>query len=320
MTSVEVIIVNYRSAQLAIECLESLDPIRHEVDRLHVSLVENCSPDDSLWRLQSAIADRHWQDWVEILPAERNGGFAYGNNFALRKVLQRETKPDFFWLLNPDTLVHPEALRSLVRYLDENQEVGIVGSQLFWPNGEYPTSVFRFFSILGEFERGVSFGPVSRVLDRYRLVPEQPKSNSLADWVPGASMLIRRSAFEAIGLLDESYFMYFEETDFCLRARRAGIRCGFAVGSRVVHLEGQSSGIRHEKGQRAKRLPRYWFDSRERYFRKNYGRVYALAIDLVWSMGYIAKMMRRTILRKPNHDPPGLLQETLSSALRRLPK
>ena len=320
MSSVEVIIVNYRSAQLAIACLESLEGIRSEADRLHVSLVENFSPDESLSILKAVIAERGWQDWVELLPADRNGGFAYGNNFALRRLLQAETEPDFFWLLNPDTLVYPESLRSLVRYLNENPEVGIVGSHLVWPNGEYPTSVFRFFSILGELERGVSFGPISRVLDRYRLVPEQPKEDALADWVPGASMLIRKSTFDAIGLLDESYFMYFEETDFCLRARRSGIRCGFAAGSRVVHLEGQSSGIRQEKEQRAKRLPRYWFDSRQRYFRKNYGRVYALTIDLVWSIGYVTKLIRRTILRKPNRDPPGLLRSTLASMLRPLPK
>ncbi len=320
MSSVEVIIVNYRSAQLAIECLESLDAIRNEVDRFHVSLVENCSPDDSLERLRSVIVERGWHEWVEIIPSERNGGFAYGNNFALRKVLQGATKPDFFWLLNPDTRVHSGALRSLVCFLDTNQEVGIVGSHLVWPNGEYPTSVFRFFSLLGELERGVSFGPVSRLLDRFRLVPDKPQEDALADWVPGASMLIRTSTFEAIGLLDESYFMYFEETDFCLRARRAGIRCGFATGSRVVHLEGQSSGIRQEKEQRAKRLPQYWFDSRQRYFRKNYGRGYALAIDLIWSIGYVSKRMLQTIRFKPNHDPPGLLRETLASTFRSLPK
>ncbi len=320
MSSVEVIIVNYRSAQLAIACLESLEAIRNEVDRLHVSLVENCSPDDSLERLRHAILERGWLDWVELIPSERNGGFAYGNNFALRKLLQGTAKPDFFWLLNPDTLVEPGSLQSLVCYLNANQDVGIVGSHLVWPNGEYPTSVFRFFSLLGELERGVSFGPVSRLLDRFRLVPDKPQEDALADWVPGASMLIRTSTFESIGLLDESYFMYFEETDFCLRARRAGIRCGFAAGSRVVHLEGQSSGIRHEKEQRAKRLPLYWFDSRQRYFRKNYGRGYALAIDLFWSIGFVAKRMRQIIFCKPNHDPPGLLRETLASTFRPLPK
>jgi len=85
MASVDVIIVNYRSTQLAIACLESLNRIRSEADQLHVSLVENSSPDDSLERLRSAIAERVWQGWVEIMPSRRNGGFAYGNNFALKK-------------------------------------------------------------------------------------------------------------------------------------------------------------------------------------------------------------------------------------------
>ncbi len=318
MSSVEVIIVNYRSTDLALSCLDSLDGIRNDGDRIHVSLVENCSPDDSLIRLRSGIGERGWTEWVELLPASRNGGFAYGNNLAIRKRLAEPNPPDFFWLLNPDTLVHPHALRSLVSYLDQHPQVGIVGSQLIWPNGEYPTSVFRFFSILGEFERGIAFGPISRLLDRYRLVPPQPQADSLADWVPGASMLIRRSVFEAIGLLDESYFMYYEETDFCLRARRAGILCGFNAASHVVHLEGQSSGIRQASDKPTKPLPQYWFDSRQRYFRKNYGRLYAVVVDLAWSVGHLVKRVRKALLRRPNQDPPGLLRGTLASTFRRL--
>jgi GT2 family glycosyltransferase len=318
MASVEVIIVNYRNPQLTIDCLESLEAIQNEVDRLHVSLVDNCSPDNSIEQLQSVCSERGWQDWIEIIPSGRNGGFAYGNNVALRKVLNGSNQPEYFWLLNPDTLVRSGSLRSLVQFLQENDDTGIVGSHLVWPNGEYPTSVFRFFSILGELERGFAFGPVTRMLNRFRLVPEQPKVDAKADWVPGASMLIRTSTFETIGLLDESFFMYFEETDFCLRARRAGIHCGFAAGSSVVHLEGQSSGIRQEKEQRAKRLPQYWFDSRQRYFRKNYGRGYALAIDSVWCLALIAKRLRQFVLCKPNLDPPGLIQATWASIFRPL--
>ncbi len=320
MASVTVIIVNYRSTQLAIDCLRSLETIRHEANPLRVMLVENCSPDDSWEQLNRAIVELGCSEWVQLIQADRNGGFAYGNNVALRLILAESTKPDYCWLLNPDTLVRPGALSGLIEYLQNHEECGIVGSRLEWPNGELPTSVFRFFSIPSELDRGLAFGPVTRLLDRYRLVPTQPTQDSHADWVPGASMLIRTAVFEQIGLLDESYFMYYEETDFCLRARRAGIRCGFASKSQVVHLEGQSSGIRQEKEQRARRLPKYWFDSRQRYFRKNYGRLYSLGVDAIWSFGYVLRRIKNLLTGKPNLDPPYLLSDTLKSTFRSLPK
>jgi GT2 family glycosyltransferase len=128
------------------------------------------------------------------------------------------------------------------------------------------------------------------------------------DWLPGASLLIRREVFETIELMDEGYFLYYEETDFCLQAARYGWECWYVPSSHVMHLAGQSTGVTTPTDQ-PKRLPQYWFNSRRRYFVKNHGRLYAAIADTVWFLGFVSWRGRRLIQRKPDTDPPCLLQD-----------
>jgi N-acetylglucosaminyl-diphospho-decaprenol L-rhamnosyltransferase len=145
--------------------------------------------------------------------------------------------------------------------------------------------------------------------------PGQPLFDSLpSDWLPGASMMIRRQVFDAIGLMDENYFLYYEETDFCLQARRAGWSCWYVPQSRVMHIAGQSTGVTAETAS-PKRLPQYVFDSRRRYFVKNHGWLYAAMTDLSWLVGYGLWSVRRVIQRKPNTDPPCLFLDSLRNSV-----
>jgi GT2 family glycosyltransferase len=121
-------------------------------------------------------------------------------------------------------------------------------------------------------------------------------------------MIVRREVFEAVGLFDDAYFMYFEEVDFCLRAGRAGWPCWYVPASRVVHLVGQASGVT-DKAQSRKRRPAYWFESRRRYFVRNHGRVYAAVADAAWATGYALWRVRRAVQRKPDNDPAALLRD-----------
>lgn len=128
-------------------------------------------------------------------------------------------------------------------------------------------------------------------------------------------MIVRREVFESVGLLDEKYFMYFEEVDFCLAANRSGWPCWYVPASRVVHLVGQSSGVTDTK-RPPKRLPKYWFDSRRRYFLKNHGWLYAAIADAAWVVGFSLWRLRRVLQHKPDNDPPKLLSDfVLNSVL-----
>lgn len=306
--SLLIVIVNYRSAPLAVDCLASLAPQIADVPGARVVLTDGASGDGSVEHLRDAIARHGWSTWVEFKPLERNGGFAYGNNAGIRPAFETPGRepPRYVLLLNPDTIARPGALAALVAFMDAHPQVGIAGSRLEYEDGEQHDSRFRFPSILGEFEHGIRLGPVSRLLANYRAAPPLVLHDHPIDWVAGASMIVRREVFEAIGYLDEEYFLYYEEVDFCLRARRAGWPCWYVPASRVVHLVGRSSGLTNQR-EPARRRPRYWFESRRRYFAKNHGRLYAFAADLAFALGFATWRVRRRLQGKPDEDPPRFL-------------
>ncbi len=308
MSSVRVVIVNYRTPELAIDCLRSLAPEMGGLPDCRVVMVDGGSMDGSFERLAAAVRDEGWGGWVDLLPLSENRGFAASNNAALRGLFAAPRPPDYVLLLNPDTVVRPGAVRALVEFMDAHPTIGIAGSRLEDPDGTPQRSAFRFPSVAGEFESGVRFGPVTRLLWRHVVAPPVRDECFPTDWVSGASMIVRRDVFTAIGLLDEEYFLYYEETDFCFRARRAGWRCCYVPASRVVHLVGQSSGINNKKCP-PKRMPRYWFDSRLRYFRKNHGFLYAALASWVWLLGFSLWRVRARIQRKPDQTPAHFLRD-----------
>ncbi len=118
-------------------------------------------------------------------------------------------------------------------------------------------------------------------------------------------MILRRTMLEEIGLLDEGLYTYFDDPDMCLRARRAGWEVWYAPQSRVVHLEGASTGI----AQTVKRRPEYWFQARRRFWLKNHGAAYAAAVDAAYLAGLVLWRTRRRVQRKPDPDPPLLLAD-----------
>ena len=128
------------------------------------------------------------------------------------------------------------------------------------------------------------------------------------DWLAGASMLIRREVFDDAGFLDEGYFLYYEEVDFCLRAARCKWQTWYGPTSRVVHLVGQSSGVT-SRDAAARRVPRYWFESRARFFLRNYGRVSRFCADIGWLSGHLLYRFRCLVQGKRVTFPQHLLRD-----------
>jgi GT2 family glycosyltransferase len=192
--------------------------------------------------------------------------------------------------------------------MDENPRCGIAGSRAENRDGTIRKSAFRFHSILGEFERQAELGIVSKVLRNHAVGLPIPNGPKRVDWVSGCGMMVRREVFERVGLLDEKYFMYFEESDFALRAARAGFECWYVPASRLIHLVGQASGV--TGANRAKKpRPTYWFESRWRYFEKNHSWLYAVCANVAFIVAYTIALLKRKIARKPNPDPPGLWRD-----------
>lgn len=310
-----IVVVNYRTADLTIACLASLFEDPSLPADTHLMIVDGASGDGSVEAIAAAIESRDLGDRVSLLPLEVNGGFAYGNNRGIEAVRARFGETDHCLLLNPDTVVRPSAVSRLLQFMKSHPKVGIAGAQLEDPDGTPQACAFRFPSIASEFEAEIKTGPVSRLLSRWRVVPtDLPEVPSRVDWVSGACMLVRREVFNAVGLMDEEYFLYYEELDFTLRAARAGWECWHVPESHVVHFVGQATGVSKREGKKARR-PRYWFESRRRYFVTHHGRLYTMLADLAWMTGNVALRLRQTVFRGKSDDPPLLFWDFLRTSL-----
>ena len=150
-----VVILNYRVTDLTIDCLRSIEPEIPSVPGMKVAVCENGTGGDAEQRLRDAIAANGWAAWAELTAITPNRGFTGGNNFIIRKALASSDPPEYFLLLNADTLAHPGAFEALVRFMDSHPQAGVAGSRVEWPDGTPQGSPFRFQSIATEFDRGL---------------------------------------------------------------------------------------------------------------------------------------------------------------------
>ena len=218
-----IVIVNYCTAAMAVDCLTSLAAERARGEPFTVVLLDNASPDDSATLLKRTIARNNWGKWVDFISAPRNDGFACGNNVAIRHILGGAEPPAYVILLNPDTAVLPGAIEALVQCMDKHPESGICGARLLDEGGRPQCSGFRFPSVRGELENGARLGFLTKFLRRWVVSMPLSEVPTRVDWVSGACFLIRREVLADVGLLDEAFFMYYEEVDYCRRAGAAGV-------------------------------------------------------------------------------------------------
>lgn len=309
-----VVIVNYRSAQLTLECLRSLEPERALPDLdIRVVVVENDSGD-------GAVLERDLAQFqgVTLIQAARNGGFSYGNNLGFRFAYESGWIPDYFHLLNPDTRISPGAIQSLVRFMDGHPRAAIAGSRFQNGDGSEWPYAFRFPSLLSEVEAALRVGMATRLLENWMILKPMGDGPSQVDWIPGASMLVRRELIEQIGGLDEEYFLYYEETDFCLKARRHGWECWHVPESRVMHLAGASTGVSSHEAERP--MPGYWFESRSRYFKRNHGYLYSALTNGATIAAQLLGDAKQRALRRGSIRPgfvKGLLKRSTLDLLSR---
>ncbi|WP_303674519.1 glycosyltransferase family 2 protein [Vampirovibrio chlorellavorus] len=220
---VYILLLNYRGTDDTLACLDSLQ--RLEYPHYRIIVVDNASPDDSVIRLKARLSAMPGS--FHLIESPQNGGFSAGNNLGIQAALAEvgEGQPGFVWLLNNDTTVAPDALTTLV---EEAQTTGgIAGSLLLYPDGRYQQAGTRFQWWTGS-TRGYAESVVS---DGMRV-----------ETLSGASMLIPLEAFRVAGLLDESYFLYFEDGEASLRFARRGFPLTLCTRSRVYHKEGATTG------------------------------------------------------------------------------
>ncbi len=278
-----VLIVSWNVRDLLTACLESIaarpvtcvapDGSLHGTGDLHVEtiVVDSASADGT----PALVRERF--PWVSLIACAENVGFTRGNNLALERARGR-----YLLLLNPDTVVHDDALPALVRHLDAHPDVGMAGPRVLNADGSTQSTRRRFPTPLTAFFESTwlqGYAP-RRLLDRY-YVADQPDDGIYdVDWVQGCALMARRAVYEQIGGLDEGYVMFSEELDWCRRARLAGWRVHYVGTACITHYGGQSTA------QAETRKHIYFQQSKLRYFRKFHGRAFAFALRLFLLVSY----------------------------------
>lgn len=270
--------MNYRTAGMVCDCLESLAVERRDVS-FEALVVDNDSRDGSSDRIREAIEARGWTPWARVIESPVNGGFSAGNNVGLRASRGR-----MCLLLNSDAIVLPGAIRQLLLAAAENPRAGVIGSRLEWPNGKAQVSAFRSLRPSTELVKTARTKLVTRLFQKSEPALGVLQKPTEVPWLSFAAVLIRRDVIRSVGYLDEGYFMYYEDVDYCRRAADAGWAVLYWPQSRVVHLRGGTSPVKSLERVRARR-PEYFYASRARYYAKFYGRSGLWRANIYWILG-----------------------------------
>lgn len=305
-----IIILNWRTSDMT---LRAAAAALREAEGLNaeITIVDNDSRDGSFEAMTEHVESQGWRN-VRVVQSGRNGGFGAGNNVGIRAGLGDGTQPDFVYILNSDAFPDPGSIAALLAHLQAHSETGFAGSYIHGPEGDPHLTTFRFPSIASEFEGAVRFGPISRWL-AHRAVPVSiPDHTQTVDWLAGASLMMRRTVLDEIGLFDERFFLYFEETDLCHRAKNAGYHTDFVRESEVTHIGSVSTGMKEWTG-----VPAYWFASRRYYFIKTHGRIGAVLATLSHVSGGVLHRLRCLLTGRKPADPPRFLRDLILHELRR---
>ncbi len=301
-----VIILNFRTPDMTVDAITAtVAALVHVPFEWSITVVDNDSGDGSEDRLRAACLQeqqKNTQGWdrIEVLQSGNNGGFGAGNNVGIRHVMMQDDELEYIYILNSDAFPEEQALIELVNFLDNNSDYGIAGSYIFGTDGEPHITAFRFPTIQGELEGAIRLGPVTRLFKDHVVPIGIPETSIDVDWLAGASMIMCVDMIHQVGLFDETFFLYFEETDLCLRANRKGWKTRYILDSRVAHVGSASTGMK-----KWERIPGYWLDSRRHYFTKNHGKMYFALATMAKLTGRFVWKLRCLISSKVDQEPKG---------------
>jgi len=261
MVDLSIVILSWNVCDLLRQCLKSVARDRplsadHPLLATEIIVVDNASSDGSAEMVRAEFPD------VRLIANQANRGYTGGNNDGIAAATGR-----YVMILNPDTRVLDDALAALVSYADVHPDVGVVGPQLLNSDGSVQSSRRRFPTLITGLFESTWLEPLAprNVLQRYYVLDQPDDAIQEVDWLFGACFLVRREVIQQVGALDEGFFMYSEEMDWCRRIRQAGWKVVYLPEAQVIHYGGKSSD------QVAAQRHIYFQTSKVRYFRKHHG-------------------------------------------------
>jgi GT2 family glycosyltransferase len=289
---ISIVIVSYNGCEHLRRCLQSLAAHPPAVER-EVIVVDNDSRDGSAPMVATEFPD------VRLLRMPRNLGFAAGANRGAR-----EASGEAIALLNPDSEIEADSFAPMLAYLREHDDAGIVAPRLLNPDGSLQLSCRSFptFSValFNRYSLLTRLFPGNRYSRQYLLSDWHHDSISDVDWVSGACLMVRRSLFEQIGLLDEGYFMYIEDVDLCQRVHRAGYKVVYLPQTSVIHHIGRSSRTLPSRSIVARHRSMWHYY--KKYLRRNVVVDVAVAGGITARCGYL--LLANRLRRFGDRDEP----------------
>ena len=278
MSDIGIVVVNYNTRDRLRDCLKSLEASRGV--SFVTFVVDNGSSDGSAAMVRAEFPR------VQSIESPINGGYAYANNLALRKILALDPPPSFTLLLNPDTVLPPDALAQMLAFFAAHPEAGVAGPKLVMADGKldnacrrsFPSPELSIYHVLGLDDRF----PKSKQFARYEMTFLDENQVAEVDSVVGAFMMLRTETLRQAGLLDESYFMYGEDLDLALRIKKRGWKVCYNPAVQVLHYKREAS--RHSE-----RAPYEFWRAGYIFYRKHYAAETALPLRALIMLGLAMK-------------------------------
>ncbi|MDN3513897.1 MAG: glycosyltransferase family 2 protein [Candidatus Brocadia sp.] len=290
---VSIVIVSYNVSDLLNGCIVSIK--RETKCSYEIIVVDNNSNDNSVEMLKTCHPD------VRLIQNEMNVGFAKANNQAFKKAKGR-----YFLMLNPDTIVLDSAIDKLIKFMDEHLEAGACGPKNLNPDMTLQHNCHHFptlYTRLVYHLQLTRFFPRNKLFGREHMTYWDYNEIKAVDSITGCSLMIRKTALDVVGLLDENYFMYTEETDLCFRLKKAKWKTVFYPDAAIIHYGGQSALNQKKEKVFAKSIITYLFTTRYYFFKKHYGYTSYIILKLIdflyYSFIFIKNIFRSNkIIRK----------------------
>ncbi|WKA47178.1 glycosyltransferase family 2 protein [Geobacillus zalihae] len=279
---ISIIIVNYNTPKLTVEAIESILKSKTKYS-YEIIVVDNHSSDDSVRILKGKFPN------IVVIENKQNVGFSKANNQAIKL-----SKGRYILLLNSDTIVREDTIEKMIEFMDKNKKVGASGCKVILPNGEldwachrgFPTPEASFYYLVGL----ARLFPRSRRFNQYHLGYMNLNEPHPIDCLVGAFMMVRREVIEQVGLLDEEFFMYGEDIDWCYRIKQAGWEIYYCPFTSIIHYKGASSKKKPFK------IVYEFHRAMFLFHKKHYARKYPFIVNYFVYMGITAKFMLSAII------------------------
>lgn len=271
-------IINYRTGDLTLGCIQSVLADLDGIDG-RIVMVDNASGDGSAEHIKDWLAGQDPDLPVDIVMSPTNSGFSGGHNQGIAAV-----NAEFYLLLNSDAVLKPGFCRALLAATETDRTAGLYAPRIDYDDGGTQTSCFRFHSPSSELLRAARSAWVTALLPHREVALGSDPDPSDIEWASFACILLRGTMVKALGPMDEGYFLYYEDAEYCLRARRAGWALTYVPQAVAIHFRGGSGPVKSLVAER-KPLPDYYYASRARFLYQAHGRTGLITANILWYVG-----------------------------------